>query len=108
MEAIDHYELKFVKVFRIFALGRLEIVFIKQNKPLWRAIFTLAFQSITIIFIFASGMLLLENRLYFQVAIEFEEAAGNKDHGIELLVFHDLIYYTVVSITTTGYGDISP
>jgi len=23
-------------------------------------------------------------------------------------VFHDLIYYTVVSITTTGYGDISP
>ena len=29
MEAIDYYELKFVKVFRIFALGRLEIVFIK-------------------------------------------------------------------------------
>ena len=23
-------------------------------------------------------------------------------------MFHDLIYYTVVSITTTGYGDISP
>ena len=25
-----------------------------------------------------------------------------------ILRFHDLIYYTVVTITTTGYGDISP
>ena len=65
MEAIDYYELKYVNVFLIFALGRLEIVFIKLDQPLWRAIFTLAFQSITIIFIFASTMLLLENRFYF-------------------------------------------
>ena len=26
----------------------------------------------------------------------------------EPYVFHDMIYYTIVTVTTTGYGDISP
>ena len=76
--------------------------------PLGRAFFLLAFESIAIIFVFASGMLILENRFYLKIEMAEEEAAGNFDHGITLLVFHDLVYYTVVSITTTGYGDISP
>lgn len=108
ISAIDKYELKFVKVFRIFSLGRLEVVFKRGNMPLGRAIFSLAFESVAIIFIFASGMLILENRFYFNPLIMDEESAGNYGHGMRLLVFHDLIYYTVVSITTTGYGDISP
>ena len=66
IEAIDKYELKFLKTLRILALGRLEDVFKRRNLPLGRAIFSLAFESIAIIFIFAAGMLLLENRFYFQ------------------------------------------
>lgn len=65
IEAIDKYELKFLKTLRILALGRLEDVFKRRNLPLGRAIFSLAFESIAIIFIFAAGMLLLENRFYF-------------------------------------------
>ena len=105
---IDNYELKFIKVFRVFSLARLEEVFKRNSWPLGRASFMLAFESIAIIFLFASGMLILENRFYLKLLIIEEEAVGNMGHGIEFLVFHDLVYYTVVSITTTGYGDISP
>ena len=108
IETIDKYELKYIKVFRVFSLARLEEVFKRNSWPLGRASFMLAFESSAIIFLFASGMLILENRFYLKLLIVQEEAAGNMEHGIELLVFHDLVYYTVVSITTTGYGDISP
>ena len=105
---IDNYELKFIKVFRVFSLARLEEVFKRNSWPLGRASFMLAFEASALILLFATGMLILENRFYLKLLIEAEEAAGNMAHGIELLVFHDLIYYTVVSLTTTGYGDISP
>ena len=108
IEKIDVYEMKFIKVFRILSLARLEEVLKRRNMPFGRAIFSLAFESLAIIFLFASGMLILENRFYLNPEIQSALAEGNEDHGIELLVFHDLVYYTVVSITTTGYGDISP
>ena len=37
-----------------------------------------------------------------------EDPEWKADSSLYLYRFHDLIYYTVVSITTTGYGDISP
>ena len=80
----------------------------RRNMPLGRAIFSLAFEASTLILIFASGMLILENRYYLKPLIEQKEAGGDFDHGLKLFVFHDLIYYTVVTITSTGYGDISP
>ena len=60
--AIDTYELKFMKVLRVLSLGRLEELFKRRNMPLGRALFRLIFESISIILIFASGMLRIENR----------------------------------------------
>lgn len=59
---IAEYELELVKVLRIFSIRRLEEVLKRRNMPLGRAIFRLAFESIAIIFIFASCMLRIENR----------------------------------------------
>ena len=62
IELIDTYELKFMKVIRIFSLRRLEEVFKRRNRPLGRAVFRLAFESVALIMIFASAMLRTENR----------------------------------------------
>lgn len=62
IEFIDTYELKFMKVIRILSISRVEEVLKRRNMPLGRAIFRLVFESIAIIFIFASGMLRIENR----------------------------------------------
>ena len=59
---IDNYELKFMKVLRVLSLRRLEEVLKRRNMPLGRALFRLVFESISIILIFASGMLRIENR----------------------------------------------
>ena len=64
LEIIDTYELKFMKVLRVLSLGRLEEVLKRRNMPLGRALFRLIFESISIILIFASGMLRIENRLW--------------------------------------------
>ena len=111
IELIDTYELKFMKIIRIFSLSRFEEVLKRHNMPLGRAIFRLVFESIAIIMIFASAMLRIENRQIMEPAIEEALAADptwQMDSSLYRFRFHDLIYYTVVSITTTGYGDISP
>ena len=112
IEFIDTYELKFMKVIRILSISRVEEVLKRRNMPLGRAIFRLVFESIAIIFIFASGMLRIENR-YDRGPLIDEQLALDPNWQDEtgylyILKFHDLLYYTVVSLTTTGYGDISP
>ena len=110
IELIDTYELVFMKVIRLLSIGRLEELFKRKNMPLGRAIFSLTFESIAMIMIFASGMLRIENR-YRQEQIDeirLEDPDWEEDSSLYILRFHDLIYYTVVTITTTGYGDISP
>ena len=62
IEFIKTYELKFMKVLRVLSIRRLEEVLKRRNMPLGRALFRLIFESISIILIFASGMLRIENR----------------------------------------------
>lgn len=108
---IAEYELELVKVLRIFSIRRFEEVLKRKAMPLGRAIFRLAFESIAIIFIFASCMLRIENRYDREPKIAEileEDPTWEPNSSLYILRFHDLIYYTVVSMTTTGYGDISP
>ncbi|MGZ8282351.1 MAG: potassium channel family protein [Allosphingosinicella sp.] len=46
--------------------------------------------------------------LVFAVAIHWFERDGLRDHSDGEVSFLDVIYFTMISITTTGYGDVVP
>ena len=46
--------------------------------------------------------------LVFVVAVHWFERDGLRDNHDGQISFIDVIYFTMVSITTTGYGDIVP
>lgn len=111
VELIDTYELKAMKVVRVLSISRIEEVLKRKNMPLGTAVFRLVFESVALIMIFASAMLRTENRWFLMPLIEearAEDPDWEENSSLYLYRFHDLIYYTVISITTTGYGDISP
>ena len=46
--------------------------------------------------------------LLFVLAVHWFERDGLRDSHDGHVSFNDVIYFTMVSITTTGYGDIVP
>lgn len=118
-ELIERYELMFWKVFRIFSVSRLNAVFVRRNMSLGRVYFKLAYSIVTIMIIFASSMLMVENKFFVQPTLTEIAFKRKADPNYELTVFetwcparpyvfHDMVYYVIVTLTTTGYGDIVP
>ena len=83
-----------------------------------RVHFKLLFYVFLIIFIFGSTMLTFENDAFIRImrrerlcrarqdCVDFEPDESNYD--ISLYKYHDIFYYIIVTMTTVGYGDISP
>ena len=67
-----------------------------------RVFYRLILTIFLIIFVFASAMMTLENNETIRMTKEGIE------HGRSLYQIHDMLYYMVVTMTTVGYGDISP
>lgn len=44
----------------------------------------------------------------FAIAVHWFDRAGLKDNADGHISFIDVVYFTMISITTTGYGDIAP
>ena len=57
---------------------------------------------------FAWRIALVVGMLVFVVAVHWFERDGLRDNLDGHITFSDVIYFTAVSITTTGYGDIVP
>jgi potassium large conductance calcium-activated channel subfamily M alpha protein 1 len=119
MNIINTYELPFWKVFRIFSVGRIQIVFVRRNMSLARVYFRLAFTLGSIVLLFACIMLMIENKFYIKPTLISVAEKLALDPDAELTyqeqnvrsspyVFHDTLYYVVVTLTTCGYGDITP
>ncbi|HYI05932.1 MAG TPA: potassium channel family protein, partial [Reyranella sp.] len=51
---------------------------------------------------------LVVSLLGFAIALHWFEREGLKDHYDGQVSFLDVVYFTMISITTTGYGDIVP
>jgi len=84
-----------------------------------RVIFKFAFTLLTIIFLFAAFMMSIENLSTYQTIREEMEARDKdknyKKHDWDLTIdeliihdYHDMLYYMMVTISTVGFGDISP
>jgi len=53
-------------------------------------------------------LVLVLGLLFFAIAVHWFERDGLRDHLDGHVSFADVIYFTMISITTTGYGDVVP
>lgn len=112
---IEYYELPFWKVFRIFGVERLSQMFIRKNMAVQRIYFKLAYTIFIILIMFSCCELVIENRFLIRPCfVALQEALALDPEATDLPIcqeryrFHDMLYYVCVTLTTTGYGDISP
>ena len=116
---IETFYLKLWKVARLASVYRLIKVFTRNKMQIGRVYFKLIFYVFLIIFIFGSSMLTFENDAFIEVMRKERLCKKLQNCGpdwqfdpskseITLYFFHDIFYYIIVTMTTVGYGDISP
>ena len=110
------YEHKFF--FRIFRIVRIMYLFKMENLLQKKASETslilskLLISSLSLVFIALSLILEIENyyfrKLYGNYAVKSEYISYNGKGTESLIRFHDAIYFGLVTLTTEGYGDVTP
>ena len=98
----------FFRVFRIFRLsylGTLENIVQRKTDERIRHLYRLIVNLLSVIFIIMSLFLEFENN---NIRTNFEPRELRSIVLSDILNFHDVIYFILVSITTIGFGDITP
>ena len=98
----------FFRVFRIFRmsyLGTLENIVQRKTDERIRHLYRLIVNLLAVIFIIMALFLEFENN---NIRANFEPRELRSIVLTEILSFHDVIYYMLVSMTTIGFGDITP
>ena len=88
----------FWRVLRIFSLMKLDKIFASKNMELTRRCFNLFFTLFATLIIIASAMGEVEN----------DHIRKHPEDKVDQYRFHEMVYYMVVTMTTVGYGDITP
>ena len=113
---IERYFLNFWKIVRIFSVFRVIKVFTRRNMPMGRVIFKITYTLLLVVFIGAATMITFENKNSYdiiraeQLAREGPNYEPDEDsyENVTIYKFHDMLYYMFVTMSTVGYGDISP
>eukprot|EP00282_Hemiselmis_andersenii_P005531 CAMPEP_0114125924 /NCGR_PEP_ID=MMETSP0043_2-20121206/9555_1 /TAXON_ID=464988 /ORGANISM="Hemiselmis andersenii, Strain CCMP644" /LENGTH=820 /DNA_ID=CAMNT_0001218873 /DNA_START=274 /DNA_END=2732 /DNA_ORIENTATION=- len=111
--------LRFVRVFRILRLFRMDRGHDHASSDVSRQIFKVCFTLISIAFIFA-GIFYSCESLMVEPALMTDiwgpplgryplrnDTNADGDYEYKLL-YHDVFYYTIITISTVGYGDFFP
>ena len=93
------YFLRGFRMIRILYLFQMEYVLQRRTNEQIRYLYVLAVTLIAIIFISVTVILELENNY---------ERNNSRDSNISLYKFHDILYFIAVTLTTIGFGDITP
>ena len=106
------YFCRLFRMVRIIYLFKLEFILQKRTNETLRYIFKLVIVFISLVFLSASFILEIEN-YYFRLdygdyAIDSSEVELNGKGTTSLIRFHDVVYFELVTLTTIGYGDITP
>mmetsp|Transcript_5036 Transcript_5036/g.7481 ORF Transcript_5036/g.7481 Transcript_5036/m.7481 type:complete len:1127 (+) Transcript_5036:169-3549(+) len=84
-------------VLRLFRLGSvLKTVYSGENRGVFSTIYVLFTTIFTLIVVFSSTILVFENEIY------------HREKPLEALLFHDAAYMVFITITTIGYGIVTP
>jgi hypothetical protein len=85
---------------------------------LGRVFFKMAWTGLTILIMFSCSMLMIENKYFIRPCLAQKAANYHTSDLFELFilkicpskpyVFHVMLYYFVVTLTTCGFGDITP
>ena len=96
------YYLRCVRMVRIYYLFKMEYFLQRRTNEQIRYLYKLALTLISIIFISSSIILELEND---NIRKKIEE---KEYYDYKLYQFHDILYFEAVTLTTIGFGDITP
>ena len=110
------YEHKFFfrifRMVRIMYLLKIENLLQKKSSETALILSKLLISSLSLVFISISLILEIENyyfrKLYGNEATDSEYISYNGKGSESLIRFHDGIYFGLVTLTTEGYGDITP
>ena len=97
------YYLRGVRMVRIYYLFKMENILQRRTNEQIRYLYKLAVTLITIIFISSAIILELENNFT-------RGKQGTREFLTEytLYQFHDILYFEAITLTTIGFGDITP
>ncbi len=95
----------FWRVVRIICCLRLESVLSRKNLLIGKTIYRLIITLFSLIFISGAAILEIDN---YYIRNLSEGQKFNQKSDLSLLSFHDMLYFMIVTISTVGYGDISP
>ena len=97
------YFLRMFRMVRILYLFKLETILQRRTNEQIRYLYKLAVSLIGIIFVSTAIILELENHNFRQKQDSREVSTYSG-----FLNFHDILYFEVVTLTTIGFGDITP
>jgi potassium large conductance calcium-activated channel subfamily M alpha protein 1 len=106
------YFFRLFRMIRIIYLFKLENLLQKKTNETVRYLFKLVIAFISLVFLSASSILEIEN-YYFRLeygdySVDSSLVELNGKGTSSLMRFHDVVYFELVTLTTIGYGDITP
>ena len=110
---IDENNKYFMRLFRMIRFGylfKIESILQKRTNEQIRYSYKLIISLITIIFLSTAIILEVEN-LYVRQKQNLSEKNPNflrTYSDLEIFQFHDILYYEFVTLTTIGFGDLTP
>jgi len=104
------YFFRLFRMIRIIYLFKIEFLLQKRSNETMRYLFKLIIVFISLVFLSAASILEIENYIFrlefgdYAVDSSIKELKGTTS----LMRFHDVVYFELVTLTTIGYGDITP
>ena len=106
------YFFRLFRMVRILYLFKLEDLLQKRFNETVRNLFKLLIAFTSLVFLSTAAILEIENynfRLeYGELEIDSSNVELNGKDSSSIMRFHDVIYFELVTLTTVGYGDITP
>ena len=100
------------RIIRIIYLFKLEYILQKRFNETVRYSYKLSIYLLAMISLSTSAIMEIENnhfrKQYGPLAIKPRSSQQNKKALDTLFRFHDMIYFELVSLTTIGFGDVTP
>ena len=106
------YFFRLFRMVRIIYLFKIEYLLQKKSNETMRHLFKLAIVFVSLVFLSASFILEIENYFfrvhYGDTITDSSQVELNRRGSTSLMRFHDVVYFELVTLTTIGYGDITP